>query len=112
MHGSQEKLIATISVSEPEWEPRESHGPSACSAKTHVLLRYEASLSAFLGSVNHRVPWDVPAWLGVQGRRARGGGWLPPASLPQLWLSQQWKLACIWPCFQEMGDRPRRTLSS
>ena len=82
MHGSQEKLIATISVSEPEWEPRESHGPSACSEKTRVLLRYEASLSAFLGSVNHRVPWDVPAWLGVQGRRARGGGWLPSSFSP------------------------------
>lgn len=61
------------------WVPWSWRMPSE---NTCVLLCDEASRPTFLGSVNHRVPWDVPAWLGVQRRRARGGGWFPSSFSP------------------------------
>lgn len=109
MHGL-EKLIATISVSEPEGE---SHGPGACSVKnTCVLLHYEASLSAFLGSVNHRVPWDVPAWLRYRRESTVVDVGSHSASLPQLWLSSSGSWHALSPAFWEMETDYGKTLSS
>lgn len=87
MHGLQEKLIATISVSKPEME---SHGPGACSAKTCV--------SCYMMRLPSRPSWarliteypgtSLRGWEYRAGERMVDAG-SPPASLPQLWLSQQ-----------------------
>lgn len=85
MHGLQEKLIATISVSEPEGE---SHGPGACSVKTRVscyIMRLPSQpswarlITEYPGTSLHG--WEYRAEEHVVDVGS------PPASLPQLWLS-------------------------
>ena len=113
MHGLQEKLIAMISISEPEQEPRESHGPGTCPVKTRLscyVMRLPARPS-WARLITEYPGTSLHGWEYSAGEHVVKAG-SPPASLHQLWLSQQWKLACIWSCFQEMEERPRRTLSS
>lgn len=119
MHGLQEKLIATISVSEPGGE---SHGPGACSVKTSGL-----------GSIM-RLP-SQPSWARLSqstlGRPCMAGstaeehvvdvGPLPVLLSPQLWLSssgswhvsvpvsRRWETDLEGPCLPKLAawDRGR-----